>query len=177
MDHEFIETPSIDKLASESLTFTRGYATAPLCSPSLASIITGYYAFQHGMTGNDPVVQYEGPKHFARSADTDTLSSSSYPVQRNIAYQKLSANFYKKKLITQTLADQGYLSFQSGKWWVGSAEDAGFSKGMTHGDFTKGDLPISTHTNLTVVADAKDCGRSNSALHAGSVGLVLRFHG
>ena len=138
MEHEFIETPNIDQLAAESLTFTRGYASAPLCSPSLASIITGYYAFQHGITGNDPVVEYEGNKRYARSADTDTFPTNSYPVQRNLAYQKLSANFYKKKLITQTLSENGYRSFQTGKWWVGSAEDAGFDAGMTHGDFTKG---------------------------------------
>ena len=68
MGHEHIETPNIDKLARESLTFTRGYASAPLCSPSLASIITGLYAFQHGITGNDPVVEYEGEKSYGRTA-------------------------------------------------------------------------------------------------------------
>jgi len=105
MGHKFIETPHLDTLAKESLTFTRGYASTPLCSPSLASIITGQYAFEHGITGNDPVVEYEG---------------------------------YKNKLITQTLAENGYRSFQAGKWWVGSAEDAGFDRGMTHGDYKRG---------------------------------------
>lgn len=138
MGHEHIETPNIDKLSKESLTFTRGYASAPLCSPSLASMITGLYAFQHGITGNDPVVEYEGEKRFRKTVATDTFPANSYPVQRNLAYQQLSANFYKNKLITQTLAENGYRSFQSGKWWVGSAEDAGFDKGMTHGDYTQG---------------------------------------
>ena len=138
MGHEFIETPSIDRLSQESLTFTRGYASAPLCSPSLASIITGLYAFQHGITGNDPVVEYEGEKSFGEVADSKPLPPNSYSVQRNLAYQQLSANFYKNKLLTQTLAENGYRSFQTGKWWVGSAEDAGFDKGMTHGDYTRG---------------------------------------
>ena len=53
MDHPHIQTPHIDKLAKESATYTRGYVTSPLCGPSLASIITGKYAFQHGQTGND----------------------------------------------------------------------------------------------------------------------------
>lgn len=138
MGHEFIETPNFDKLAEESLTFTKGYASTPLCSPSLASIITGQYAFEHGITGNDPVVEYEGPKRNVKKTADGKLPPNSYPVQRNLAYQKIAANFYKNKLITQTLAENGYRSFQSGKWWVGSAEDAGFDKGMTHGDYTKG---------------------------------------
>ena len=53
MDHPHIQTPNIDQLAKESATYTRGYVTSPLCGPSLASIITGKYAFQHGQTGND----------------------------------------------------------------------------------------------------------------------------
>ena len=53
MDHPYIQTPNIDQLAKESATYTRGYVTSPLCGPSLASIITGKYAFQHGQTGND----------------------------------------------------------------------------------------------------------------------------
>lgn len=138
MGHEFIETPNIDKLSRESLTFTRGYASAPLCSPSLASIITGLYAFQHGITGNDPVVEYEGEKSYGEAAGDEAFAPNSYPVQRNLAYQKLAANFYKNKLLTQTLSENGYRSFQSGKWWVGSARDAGFDKGMTHGDYTRG---------------------------------------
>ncbi len=138
MGHETIETPNIDKLSRESLTFTRGYATAPLCSPSLASIITGLYAFQHGITGNDPVVEYEGEKSYGRTAQGGAFPPNSYPVQRNKAYQTLATHFYKNKLITQTLHENGYHSFQSGKWWVGSAEDAGFDKGMTHGDYTRG---------------------------------------
>ncbi len=31
MGHEHIQTPRIDQLAAEGLTFTQGYTTAPLC--------------------------------------------------------------------------------------------------------------------------------------------------
>jgi arylsulfatase A-like enzyme len=37
MGHPAIKTPHLDKLASESLLFRRGYVTTALCSPSLAS--------------------------------------------------------------------------------------------------------------------------------------------
>ena len=53
MGHPHIQTPHIDQLAKESATYTKGYVSSPLCGPSLATIITGKYAFQHAQTGND----------------------------------------------------------------------------------------------------------------------------
>src|SRR5689334_20617587 len=53
MGHQHVRTPNIDRLAGESLTFTRGYVPSSLCCPSLASIVTGLYPHQHGITGND----------------------------------------------------------------------------------------------------------------------------
>src|SRR4051794_33423907 len=50
-----VRTPNIDRLAAGGLTFARGYVTTALCSPSLATILTGRYPHQHGITGNDPV--------------------------------------------------------------------------------------------------------------------------
>ena len=60
MGHEHIKTPHIDQLAAEGLTFTRGYSTAPLCRPALASFVSGLYPHQHGLLGNDPIFDYEG---------------------------------------------------------------------------------------------------------------------
>ncbi len=53
MGHPTIKTPHLDKLARRSLLFERGYVAAPLCRPSLASMATGLYPFQHGVAGND----------------------------------------------------------------------------------------------------------------------------
>ncbi len=41
MGHHQIQTPRLDRLARQSLIFRRGYVTSSLCSPSLASILTG----------------------------------------------------------------------------------------------------------------------------------------
>ena len=54
MGSKFIQTPNIDRLAAESRTFPHGYDTNSLCSPSLASILTGRHVHRHGVTGNDP---------------------------------------------------------------------------------------------------------------------------
>ena len=53
MGHPVIQTPHLDRLAEHSLVMDRGYVAAPLCRPSLASMLTGRYPFQHGITGND----------------------------------------------------------------------------------------------------------------------------
>src|SRR5438045_2057621 len=50
MGHPQVRTPRLDRLASQSLTFRRGYVTSSLCSPSLASILTGRYPHQHKIT-------------------------------------------------------------------------------------------------------------------------------
>ena len=53
MGHADIKTPHLDTLASSSLFFDRGYVAAPICRPSLASLVTGLFPHQHGVTGND----------------------------------------------------------------------------------------------------------------------------
>ena len=46
MGHPQIKTPHIDRLAKAGILYERGYVTAPLCRPSLASIVTGLYPHQ-----------------------------------------------------------------------------------------------------------------------------------
>jgi uncharacterized sulfatase len=146
MDHPHIQTPHIDQLAKESATYTRGYVTSPLCGPSLASIITGKYAFQHGQTGNDAGNSNrdaskwiksgypdEEPKKIAKKKSVNYLFSK----ERNDQFDLIKAKFYKHKLLTDYLSTKGYRSFQSGKWWLGSWEEGKFDAGMTHGDYQR----------------------------------------
>ena len=56
MGHPHMKTPHLDQLAGEGLLFERGYVTAPLCRPSLASLASGLYPHQTGIRGNDPVM-------------------------------------------------------------------------------------------------------------------------
>jgi len=122
MGHPHIKTPHIDKLAEQSLTFTRGYVPDSLCRPSLASMISGLYPHQHRISGNDPK-----PANGKRP----------WNVKKNPQYDKL-----REKLIShidtvpslpRILAKQGYMSHQSGKWWEGNFSRGGFTAGMTRG--------------------------------------------
>ena len=45
---DYASTPNIDRLAAESVRYTAAFATAPVCSPSRSTLITGVYATSLG---------------------------------------------------------------------------------------------------------------------------------
>ena len=47
-----VATPSIDAIARAGVTFTDGYATASLCVPSRAGLLTGRYQQEFGVYRN-----------------------------------------------------------------------------------------------------------------------------
>lgn len=108
MGHPDIQTPNLDRLAARSLVFERGYVAAPLCRPSLASMLTGQYPRTHGVVAND----VDGAN------DRERLDK---PVRDR---------FYQLPNFVRLLTSSGYLAHQSGKWWEGSHTDGGFSHGM-----------------------------------------------
>ena len=133
MGHPEIETPHLDRLAARSAVFKRGYVPTGLCRPSLATIITGRYAHQHLITGNDPAPLGEpgdakdAAKEPARKKTTG--DSPEYAAQR----EQLIAHYDRQPALPKLLADAGYVSHQSGKWWEGSFARGGFTAGMTRG--------------------------------------------
>ena len=112
MGHDVIETPRLDKLATQSVVFKRGYVPTPICRPSLMTLATGYYPHQHHIVGNDPKGGWRQPE---------------YP------REELLVNIDTIQSLPKILAKQGYLSFQSGKWWEGDFKRGGFTHGMTEG--------------------------------------------
>ncbi len=48
--HPFVMTPNLDAMAEEGVVFNRFYASAPVCSPTRASVMTGRHPFR----GNVP---------------------------------------------------------------------------------------------------------------------------
>lgn len=128
MGHEQIETPSIDRLAAEGLTFTWGYTAAPLCRPALASMATGLYPHQHKVIGNDPVIDIDPEKRW----------SSEWATIRPELNEPVVAAFEALPTLADILGEKGYVSLQTGKWWEGHYSRGGFTEGMTHGDPARG---------------------------------------
>ena len=92
MGHTAIHTPHLDRLASQSMVYTRGYVPTSLCRPSLATVMTGLYPHQHGITGNDPPGE---ARNAARRAGMVEV-------------------FKRSKPLTAWLRQKGYVSHQSG---------------------------------------------------------------
>ena len=46
---DYYETPHIDRIAKEGMTFTQAYAAAANCAPSRASLLSGLYTPRHGV--------------------------------------------------------------------------------------------------------------------------------
>jgi arylsulfatase A-like enzyme len=118
MGHPQIKTPRLDKLAQESVLFERGYVPTALCRPSLVTLVNGQYAHKHGVTGNDP-------------------SPKNYPPKDGVNYKQKKAQLISDldrfETLPNLLAEKGYLSHQSGKWWEGNFKHGGFTHGMTRG--------------------------------------------
>jgi arylsulfatase A-like enzyme len=49
---EFMDTPNLDRLVEEGVTFIDCHITAPSCAPSRASLFTGYYPHTTGIFRN-----------------------------------------------------------------------------------------------------------------------------
>lgn len=126
MGHEAIQTPNLDRLARESVTFRRGYVPTSLCRPSLVTLATGLYPHQHKITGNDPAIP-SGISGNPRR-DADYLGKC----------EELISNIDRCVTLPEALSEVGYVSMQTGKWWEGGFTRGGFDAGMTHGDPKRG---------------------------------------
>ena len=110
MGHTRARTPNIDQLSRQGLTYTRGYVATAICSPSLASILTGRHAHQHGITGNDPVVKTGDDPVVARDRFIDP--------------------FLALPQLPRLLKEAGYRTLHTGKFWMRNPELVGFTDDM-----------------------------------------------
>ncbi len=134
MGHPQIETPNLDRLQANSAAFTRGYVPTALCRPALATFASGLYAHQSKIIGNDPSPlpgMAGGGK--AKGAKGAKAKAGGEPEAYQALRAKLIGHFYENPALPALLAKQGYLSHQSGKWWEGAPQRAGFTHAMTRG--------------------------------------------
>ena len=107
----------------------------------MATIITGKYAFQHAQTGNDAGDSKREPSFWDENDDeklrTKKGNNFLFSKKRSDQFDIIKSKFYENKLLTDYLSANGYRSFQSGKWWLGSWKEGKFDAGMTHGDYKR----------------------------------------
>ncbi len=127
MKHPVVQTPHLDRLAAQSLTFTHGRVPTSLCCPSLASLLTGRYPHETKVTGNEPPWP-AGQTDGKRYKDPGFLAQ----------VKEMNAFITAMPRLPAELAKAGYLSLQTGKWWAGNFASGGFTHGMSAGDVEHG---------------------------------------
>lgn len=117
MGSQYYETPNIDRIASEGMIFTDGYAACQVCSPSRASILSGKFAARHGITDWIGAPTGENWRKLGRS---NQLLPPEYEHALNKDYITLP----------EAMKEAGYRTFFAGKWHLGAKgswpEDHGF---------------------------------------------------
>ena len=63
----YMDTPNLDRLAAEGVSFTHCHVTAPLCVPSRASLFTGLYPHTTGVLTNVDQWQHSWVERLADS--------------------------------------------------------------------------------------------------------------
>lgn len=114
-----IDTPNLDRFASQGARFDNAYAACPVCSPTRASIMTGQYPARLKLTDWIP-----GRKHWPYSK----LITPAFE-------QQLPAD---AKTIAEVLHPAGYRSAAIGKWHMGGQghlpTDRGFDLNIAGND-------------------------------------------
>lgn len=108
---KFYRTPTVDKLASEGVRFSNGYAACPVCSPTRASILSGKYP--------------------ARLHLTDWLPGrGDRPDQKLLKPNIPQEMVLSEVTIAEALKRAGYATGHIGKWHLGGKgflpQDQGF---------------------------------------------------
>jgi len=108
-----VQTPNIDQLASEGISFDQFYVNAPICSPSRTAILTGTYPQRWDITSY--------------------LSNRQENAERGLAnWLDLSA-----PTLAEDLKQAGYATGHFGKWHMGGQRDVAEAPAITEYGFDR----------------------------------------
>ena len=130
------QTPNIDALAAQGVTFTQGYAANGTCAPSRAALMSGRYGTRFGFeytptpTGFMPVV--------GLVSGTQDLPLAppmiNNPEESGLSFEEMGMP-PSEITLAELLAGQGYHTVHIGKWHLGgangmAAHDQGFAESL-----------------------------------------------
>ena len=137
----YYETPNIDRLATNGVRFTQGYAACAVCSPSRAAILTGRYPARVGVTD---WIHHDGPEALEAEAEGANIDGFDRPRDRRMLTPRNHAWLENSEVtLAELLKDRGYATCHVGKWHLGgeghSPKTQGFDE--NHGGYEVGQPP------------------------------------
>ncbi len=136
MGNPIVKTPNLDALVHRGVVFTRCHAASSVCLPTLNAMLTGLYPYQYETAGN--------LKTAANPNGRDEPDLIKHLIPNDV------------HLLTRELAKKGYVSFEGGKLWHVTFDEAGFTEGMTSSTGDKSNIhPI----NVMAGAEGLQLGR------------------
>lgn len=141
-----IQTPGLDRLASEGVRFTRSYSTFPLCGPARATFFTGLMPHHHGTLNNEEVY-LEMVGHIPHNDDLVTMGQVFKQAGYTTAYfGKEHASGYGWDSIDHL----GSMKYSAGGMLAeGSVFDSFFTRDAVR--FIKGEHPQPFYMTLSLI--------------------------
>ena len=123
--NKIISTPHIDGIGKSGVTFTQGYISSPICSPSRAGLLTGRYQqrFGHEFQPNQRylknMLEYYGFKMMPKFRPLSPIKSKEVPTIEERLRQGLPPS---EITIAEVLKKYDYATAVIGKWHLGTSE-------------------------------------------------------
>lgn len=156
-----VKTPNLARLARESMVFTHHYASAPVCSPSRAGLLTGRTPTRMN------IMQWIND----RTDDEEVFLSG------------------KEITVAELLQDQGYKTAVFGKWhlngadwtikenWTGWTGSFPHQQGFDYAMVTKENPHETTEMNINTQQDPGDFYWDTDQIHGQPLGKIKGFSG
>ncbi len=146
--HPFYETPNIDRMQREGMTFTAAYTCGPNCAPTRASLMTGMYTPRHHLytpgglsKGEVPLMKLKVPARKAGPKFETFESLNNYILGHWIS-------------VAEVLNPAGYTTACFGKWHLGQ-DTQGFDHFASDG---KTGVDERHYGNITIADRLTDAG-------------------